>query len=96
MSSDLICRLVPDLLRGRVKLINGYLDIDEEGSEQNNQNLIVTTPLLHWLSIHATRINLAKKVNPKRLIPESAIENTNRLIPESAIENTNKNKEDAI
>jgi hypothetical protein len=40
--------LVPDPLRGRVKSINGYLDIDEEVSEQNNQNLshYTTAPLV--------------------------------------------------
>jgi hypothetical protein len=42
-------RLDPDLLRGRGKSIDGDLDVDEEGSEQNDQNLAITTPRLHWL-----------------------------------------------
>jgi hypothetical protein len=43
-------RLGPDLSRGRGKLIGGDLDI--------------ATPLLHWLLIRVTQIDLAKKANP--------------------------------
>jgi hypothetical protein len=57
-------RLSPDLLRGRGKSNGGDLNIDDEGSEQNEQTLVVITPLLRWLSIRATRIDLAKKANP--------------------------------
>jgi hypothetical protein len=35
------------------KSIDGDLDVDEEGSEQNVQTLAVTTPLLRWLSTRA-------------------------------------------
>jgi hypothetical protein len=34
----------PNLPRGRGKSIDGYLNVDEEGSEQNDQNLAITTP----------------------------------------------------
>jgi hypothetical protein len=54
-------RLVPDLPRGRGRLIGGDLDIGEEGSEQT----IVTLQSLHHGSIgfeHAhPRVGLAKK-----------------------------------
>jgi hypothetical protein len=54
-------RLVPDLPRGRGRLIGGDLDIGEEGSEQT----IVTLQSLHHDSVgyqHArTRVGLAKK-----------------------------------
>jgi hypothetical protein len=46
-------RLVPDLLRGRDKSIDGDLDVDKEGSEQNDRNLAITTPRLCWLPIRA-------------------------------------------
>jgi hypothetical protein len=42
-------RLAPDLLRGRGKLTGGDLDIDEEGVEQNDRDLAITTPGLRWL-----------------------------------------------
>jgi hypothetical protein len=42
--TDLDERLVSDLLGGRGKSIDRDLDIDEEGSEQNNQNLAITIP----------------------------------------------------
>jgi hypothetical protein len=44
--------LIPDLLRGRGKSIGRELDIDEEGSEQIDRNLAITTPQLCWLSTH--------------------------------------------
>jgi hypothetical protein len=44
--------LVPDVPRGRGKLIDGDLDVDEEGSKQNDQNLAITTPLLYLLPTH--------------------------------------------
>jgi hypothetical protein len=47
-------RLVPDLLRGRGRSIGGDLDVDDEGFEQNFKPFVVTTPLLHWLSICET------------------------------------------
>jgi hypothetical protein len=56
-------RLVPDLLRGRGRSIGGDLDVDDEGFEQNFKPFVVTTPLLHWLSICETRIDLGKKAN---------------------------------
>jgi hypothetical protein len=46
-------RLVSNLLRGRDKRVDGDLDVDEEGSEQNNQNLAITTPRLRWLPTRA-------------------------------------------
>jgi hypothetical protein len=51
---DTVCddRLSPNLSRGRGKSSGGDLDVDEEGSEQNEQTLAITTPRLHWLSIH--------------------------------------------
>jgi hypothetical protein len=45
--------LVPDLLRGRAKSIGEDLDIDEEGSKQNDRNLAITTSRLRWLSTRA-------------------------------------------
>jgi hypothetical protein len=32
-------KLSPDFLRGRDKSIGGYLDVDDEGSEQNFETL---------------------------------------------------------
>jgi hypothetical protein len=56
--------VVPDLLRGRGKLIGQDLDVDEEGSEQ----MIVTLQSPHHGSVgyqHVrTRVDLAKKVYP--------------------------------
>jgi hypothetical protein len=46
-------RLVLDLLRGKGKLIAGDLNVDEEGFVQNDRNLAITTPWLHWLPSHA-------------------------------------------
>jgi hypothetical protein len=42
-------RFSPDLPRGRGKSIGGDLDVDEEGYEQIDRNLAITTPWLHWL-----------------------------------------------
>jgi hypothetical protein len=42
-------RLDPDLLRDRGKSIYEDLNIDEEGSEKNYQNLVITTLRLRWL-----------------------------------------------
>jgi hypothetical protein len=42
-------KLVLDLPRGRGKSIGGDLDVDQEGSEQINRNLTITTPWLCWL-----------------------------------------------
>jgi hypothetical protein len=42
-------RLVPDLSRSKCKSIDGDLDVDEEGSEQNGRNLAITIPHLCWL-----------------------------------------------
>jgi hypothetical protein len=56
--------VVPDLLRGRGKLIGQDLDVDEEGSEQ----MIVTLQSPHHGSVgyqHVrTRVDLAKKAYP--------------------------------
>jgi hypothetical protein len=41
-------RLHPNLLRGRGNSISD-LDVDEEGSQQNDQTLAITTPRLCWL-----------------------------------------------
>jgi hypothetical protein len=41
--------LSPDLPRGRGKSIGRELDVDEEGSEQIDRNLAITTPQLRWL-----------------------------------------------
>jgi hypothetical protein len=71
--------LGPDFLRGRGKLIGGDLDIDIEGSEQNFE---------HLKSLHHCYIGY-QSVQPKLTSPR-------RLIPASAIENTNKNEIDAI
>jgi hypothetical protein len=57
-------RLVPDLLRGRGRSIDGDLDVGEEGSEQ----MIVTLQSLHHGSDgyqHVrTRVGLTKKSYP--------------------------------
>jgi hypothetical protein len=45
-------RLVHDLPRGIAKLIDEDLNVDEEGFEQNDQNLTITTTRLYWLSTH--------------------------------------------
>jgi hypothetical protein len=46
-------RLVLDLLRGRYRLIGGDLDVNAEGSEQNDRNPAIITPRLHWLPTRA-------------------------------------------
>jgi hypothetical protein len=56
--------LVPDLLRGRGRLIGGDLDVGEEGFEQT----IVTLQSLHhgyigYQHVH-TRVDLTKKAYP--------------------------------
>jgi hypothetical protein len=63
--------LIPDLLRGRGKSIGGYLDIDDEGSEQNVEPM----QSLHHCSVGYQSMQ-HKLTSPRRLIPTSAIENT--------------------
>jgi hypothetical protein len=54
-------RLVFDLSRGRGKSIGGDLDIDEEGSEQNNCNLqSLHNRSVGYQHVH-TRVGLANK-----------------------------------
>jgi hypothetical protein len=57
-------KLVPNILRDRGRLIGGYLDVDEEGSEQT----IVTLQSLYHGSVgyqHAcTQVGLTKKAYP--------------------------------
>ena len=43
------------------KSIGGDLDVDDEGSEQNDRTLAVTAPRLRWLQQARTRVGLAKK-----------------------------------
>jgi hypothetical protein len=45
-------RLVHDLPKGIAKLIDGDLNVDEEGFEQNDRNLAITTTRLYWLPTH--------------------------------------------
>jgi hypothetical protein len=66
-------------MRGRGKSIGEDLDIDDEGSEHNFKPL----QSLHHCSVGYQSVQ-----------PE--LTSLRRLIPASAIENTNKNKVDAI
>jgi hypothetical protein len=72
-------RLSPDLPRGRGKSIGGDLDVDDEVSEQNIEPL----QSLHHCSVGYQSVR-HELTSPRRLIPTSAIKNTN------------KNEEDAI
>jgi hypothetical protein len=45
-------RLVHDLPKGIAKLIDGDFNVEEEGFEQNDRNLAITTTRLYWLPTH--------------------------------------------
>jgi hypothetical protein len=62
-----------DLPRGRGKSIGGDLKVDEEGSEQNFEHL----QSLHHCSIGYQSVR-HELTSPRRLIPESTIENTSK------------------
>jgi hypothetical protein len=66
-------RLVPDLLKGRDKLIGGDLNIDDKGSEQNFEPL----QALHHYSIGYQPVR-HELTSLRSLIPSSAIENTSK------------------
>jgi hypothetical protein len=57
-------RLSPDLPRGRGKSIGWRSRTWWWSLQTEHWTLAVTTPLLYWLSIRATRIVLAKKAYP--------------------------------
>jgi hypothetical protein len=65
--------LVPDVLRGRGKLIGGFLDIDDEGSEQNVEPL----QSLHYNSVGYQSVQ-HELTSPRRQIPASVIESTSK------------------
>jgi hypothetical protein len=64
-------RLIPDLPRGRSRLVGGDLDVGEESSEQT----IVTLQSLHHGSVdyqHAhTRVGITKKVKFLQMQPRT-------------------------
>jgi hypothetical protein len=66
-------RLGPNLPRGTGKSIDGDLDIDEEGSEQNFEPLLS----LHHYTVGYQSVQ-HELTSPRRLIPSSAIENPSK------------------
>jgi hypothetical protein len=45
-------RFISDPPKGRGRSIDGDLNIDKEGSEQIDQNVVITKSRLCWLSTH--------------------------------------------